>query len=172
MTVVKAAAVQISPVLYSRDGTVDKIVAKIAELGDQGVQFATFPETIVPYYPYFSFLQAPFELGAEHLKPARPGRDHPFGFDRRHRRRRQIRPAWWCPSGSTNVMAARCTTRNCLFDADGTLLQHRRKITPTYHERIIWGMATASGLRAIDSAVGRIGQLACWEHYNPLFRYA
>lgn len=59
-----------------------------------------------------------------------------------------------------------------LFDADGTLIQRRRKITPTYHERMIWGQGDGSGLRAVDSAVGRIGQLACWEHYLPLARYA
>jgi len=59
-----------------------------------------------------------------------------------------------------------------LFDADGTLLQRRRKLSPTYHERMVWGQGDASGLRAADSAVGRIGQLACWEHYNPLARYA
>ena len=59
-----------------------------------------------------------------------------------------------------------------LFDADGTLVQRRRKITPTYHERMIWGQGDGSGLRAVDSAVGRIGQLACWEHYLPLARYA
>jgi aliphatic nitrilase len=59
-----------------------------------------------------------------------------------------------------------------LFDADGTLLQRRRKITPTYHERMIWGQGDGSGLRTVDSAAGRIGQLACWEHYNPLARYA
>ena len=64
MTIIKAAAVQISPVLYSREGTVDKVVQKIIELGRQGVQFATFPETVVPYYPYFSFVQRPFEMGA------------------------------------------------------------------------------------------------------------
>ena len=50
MTNVKAAAVQISPVLYSREGTVEKVVEKIIALGRQGVQFATFPEAIVPYY--------------------------------------------------------------------------------------------------------------------------
>ena len=55
MTIVKAAAVQISPVLYSREGTVQKVIQKIAELAKLGVQFATFPETVVPYYPYFSF---------------------------------------------------------------------------------------------------------------------
>ena len=65
---VKAAAVQISPVLYSREGTVDKVVHKIIELGHRGVQFATFPETVVPYYPYFSFVQRPFEMGAEYLR--------------------------------------------------------------------------------------------------------
>ena len=59
-----------------------------------------------------------------------------------------------------------------LFDADGTLIQRRRKISPTYHERLIWGQGDGSGLRAVDSHVGRIGQLACWEHYNPLARYA
>jgi aliphatic nitrilase len=59
-----------------------------------------------------------------------------------------------------------------LFDADGTLIQRRRKITPTYHERMVWGQGDGSGLRAVDSAVGRIGQLACWEHHQPLARYA
>jgi predicted amidohydrolase len=45
-------------------------------------------------------------------------------------------------------------------------------ISPTYHERLIWGQGDGSGLRAVDSAVGRVGQLTCWEHYNPLARYA
>jgi aliphatic nitrilase len=49
-----------------------------------------------------------------------------------------------------------------LFDADGTLIQRRRKISPTYHERMAWGQGDGSGLRAVDSKVGRIGQLACW----------
>jgi len=61
MRVVRAAAVQLSPVLYSREATVEKVVRKVHELGQQGVQFATFPETVVPYYPYFSFVQPPLQ---------------------------------------------------------------------------------------------------------------
>ena len=61
MRVVRAAAVQLSPVLYSREATVDKVVRKIHDLGQQEVHFATFPETVVPYYPYFSFVQPPFQ---------------------------------------------------------------------------------------------------------------
>lgn len=169
--VVKVAAVQISPVLYSREGTVEKVVNKIRELGKKGVQFATFPETIVPYYPYFSFIQAPYAMGKEHL--------------------RLLEQSVTVPSADTDAIGKAAKEANMvvsigvnerdggtiyntqlLFDADGTLIQRRRKLTPTYHERMIWGQGDASGLRAIDSAVGRIGQLACWEHYNPLFRYA
>lgn len=68
MTVIKAAAVQISPILYSRSGTVEKVVRKIRELGEKGVQFVTFPETVIPYYPHFSFVQSAFDMkiGKEH----------------------------------------------------------------------------------------------------------
>jgi nitrilase len=59
-----------------------------------------------------------------------------------------------------------------VFDADGTLVLARRKITPTFHERMIWGQGDGSGLRAVDTKIGRVGALACWEHYNPLARYA
>jgi nitrilase len=170
---VKAAAVQLSPVLYSREGTVDKVVGKIHELGEQGVQFATFPETVVPYYPYFSFVQAPVQniAGPE--------------------QRKLLDQAVTVPSPATDAishaaMQARVVVSigvnerdggtlyntQLLFDADGSLIQRRRKISPTYHERMIWGQGDGSGMRAVDSTVGRIGQLACWEHYNPLARYA
>src|SRR5688500_18156847 len=76
MRIVRAAAVQMSPVLYSREGTVDKtsnglgVVRTIHELGRQGVRFAAFPEAVVPYYPYFSFVQPPFQniAGGEQRK--------------------------------------------------------------------------------------------------------
>lgn len=171
--VIKAAAVQISPVLYSREGTTEKVVNKIHELSRQSVQFATFPETFIPYYPYFSFIQPPYQViaGGEHL--------------------RLLDQAVTVPSVATDAIAEACKeakmvvsigvnerdggtiyNTQLLFDADGSLIQRRRKIMPTFHERMIWGQGDASGLRAVDSAVGRIGQLACWEHYNPLARYA
>jgi len=173
MKKVKAAAVQLSPILYSREGTVERVLGKIHDLGLQGVQFATFPETVVPYYPYFSFVQPPYEIsrGREHLK--------------------LLDQAVTVPSPATDAISEACNesgvvvsigVNECdggtlyntqlLFDADGALIQRRRKISPTYHERMIWGQGDGSGLRAVDSKVGRIGQLACWEHYNPLARYA
>jgi aliphatic nitrilase len=169
--IVKAAAVQISPVLYSRQGTVDNIIRKIRELGAKGVQFAVFPETLVPYYPYFSLLQRPYETAKEF--------------------QRFLEEAVTVPSPEIDAIAAAAREASMvlsvgvnereggtiyntqlLFDADGSLIQRRRKITPTYHERMVWGQGDGSGLHAVDSTVGRIGQLACWEHYQPLARYA
>jgi nitrilase len=59
-----------------------------------------------------------------------------------------------------------------LFGADGALIQRRQKISSTYHARIVSGQGNGSGLCAVDNAVGRIGQLGCWEDYDPLIRYA
>jgi aliphatic nitrilase len=169
--VVKAAAVQISPVLYSRQGTVEKVVKKIRDLGKQGVQFATFPETIIPYYPYFSYVLAPFALAKEHLRLLEESVTVPSA---------ETRAIGEAAKEANMVVSIGVNERDggsiyntqLLFDADGMLIQRRRKLTPTYNERILWGQGDGSGLRAIDSAVGRIGQLACWEHNNPLARYA
>ena len=171
--IVKAAAVQISPVLYSREGTVEKVVRKIHELGKQGVQFATFPETVVPYYPYFSFVQTPLQIiaGTEHRKLLDQAVTVPsLATDAIGEAARQAGVV--VSIGVNERDGGTLYNTQLLFDADGTLIQRRRKISPTYHERMIWGQGDGSGLRAVDSKVGRIGQLACWEHYNPLARYA
>ena len=172
MKVVKASAVQLSPILYSRDGTVEKVVRKIRQLGQQGVQFAVFPETIVPHYPYFAIVQSGYQMivGNEFL--------------------RLLDQSVTVPSHTTEAIGEACRqagvvvsigvnerdggtlyNTQLLFDSDGTLIQRRRKITPTHYERMVWGQGDGSGLRAVDSNVGRIGQLACWEHNNPLARY-
>jgi nitrilase len=169
--IVKAAAVQISPVLYSRQGTVEKVVRKIRELGRLGVRFATFPETVIPYYPYFSFVQPPFAMAKEHLRLLEESVTVPSAETRAIGE--AAREAKMVVSIGVNERdSGTIYNTQLLFDADGTLIQHRRKITPTYHERMIWGQGDGSGLHAVDSFVGRIGQLACWEHYNPLARYA
>lgn len=54
----------------------------------------------------------------------------------------------------------------------GTVLNHHRKLVPTYTERLVWGPGDADGLRVVDTPVGRVGSLVCWEHWMPLARQA
>ncbi len=56
------------------------------------------------------------------------------------------------------------------IDATGELLNHHRKLIPTYTERIVWGPGDGDGLHAVDTAVGKVGSLICWEHWMPLTR--
>ncbi len=58
------------------------------------------------------------------------------------------------------------------YDATGRLVNHHRKLVPTYTERCIWGPGDADGLRAVQTAAGRVGGLVCWEHWMPLARQA
>ena len=160
--IVRVAAAQIAPDLDTPTGTLDRVLAAIIEAAGKGARLVVFPETFVPWYPYFSFIRPPMLTGAEHIHL----------YDN----------AVVVPGPVTEAVAAAAKKHSMvvvlgvnerdhgslynaqlIFDADGTLLLKRRKITPTFHERMIWGQA---------GAVGRIGALACWEHYNPLARYA
>ena len=169
--IVRAAAVQIAPDVERPDGTLERVLNAIDEAAAKGARFMVFPETFVPYYPYFSFVLPPALQGAEHLKlyeraPTVPGpvTQAVAAAARRH--------------GAVIVLGINERDHGSLyntqliFDADGALKLKRRKITPTYHERMIWGQGDGAGLAVVETAVGRVGALACWEHYNPLARYA
>jgi len=169
--VVRAAAVQIAPDLTSADGTLAKVLQTLDDAAARGVQLIVFPETFVPYYPYFSFVLPPVQQGPEHL--------------------RLVERAPTVPGPMTEAVAAAARSHGMVvvlgvnerdhgslyntqlvFDADGALVLKRRKITPTYHERMVWGQGDGAGLKVVPTRAGRVGALACWEHYNPLARYA
>ena len=65
---IKAAAVQIAPDLTTRFGTVDRVCEAIGRAASQGVELAVFPETFIPYYPYFSFVAPAIQMGKDHLR--------------------------------------------------------------------------------------------------------
>lgn len=169
--IVRAAAVQIAPDLDTPTGTLDRVVAAIAEAAAKGVQFIVFPETLLPWYPYFSFVRPPAQSGADHIRlydhavtvPG-PVTEEISRLARRH--------AMVIVLGINERDHGSLYNTQLVFDADGRLLLKRRKITPTFHERMIWGQGDAAGLKVVETAAGRVGALACWEHYNPLARYA
>ncbi|PWR22025.1 Nit6803 family nitrilase [Zavarzinia compransoris] len=169
--VVRAAAVQIAPDIERPEGTLERVCNAIAEAGDRGAQIVVFPETFVPYYPYFSFVQPPVLAGPDHLRlyehaVAVPG---PViqAVARAAAARRIV-----VVLGVNERDHGSLYNAQLIFDADGSLVLKRRKITPTYHERMIWGQGDGAGLRVVETAAGRVGALACWEHYNPLARYS
>ncbi len=167
----KVAAAQIRPVLFSLDGSVQRVLSAMAEAAEQGVELIVFPETFLPYYPYFSFVEPAVLMGRSHIA--------------------LYEQAVTVPGPATDAIAAAARQHNMhvllginerdggslyntqlLFDSSGEIVLKRRKITPTYHERMVWGQGDGSGLKVVETELGRIGSLACWEHYNPLARFS
>ncbi|HEY2526476.1 MAG TPA: Nit6803 family nitrilase [Xanthobacteraceae bacterium] len=170
-TLTRVAAVQIAPDLDTRDGTLAKVLAALGDAAGKGAKLVVFPETFVPWYPYFAFVHPPVATGAEHIRlyenavvvPG-PVTDAVAAMAKRH--------SLVVVLGVNERDHGSLYNTQLVFDADGRLVLKRRKITPTFHERMIWGQGDGAGLAVVKTAAGRIGALACWEHYNPLARYA
>jgi aliphatic nitrilase len=171
MATIRAAAVQIAPDLTSAEGTVDRVCRAVADAAARGVEIAVFPETFVPYYPYFSFVEAPVAAGKEHLRLYENAVEVP-GWVPDVLSQQARKHSMVLVVGVNEREHGSLYNTQLIFDADGTLVLKRRKITPTYHERMIWGQGDGSGLKVVNTEVGRVGALACWEHYNPLARFS
>lgn len=169
--IVKAAAAQISPVLESRSGTLGKVAESIVEASNNGADIIVFPETLVPNYPYFSFIKPAVAMRKDHIKLYEQAVEVPSeatDFISDLAKEHSIVVVLGVNERDQGTLY----NTQLVFDTTGELVLKRRKITPTYHERMVWGQGDGSGLKAVDTTIGRIGALACWEHYNPLARFA
>jgi nitrilase len=173
---VRVAAVQATPVILDADASVEKACGLLADAADGGARLAVLPETFVPLYP--SHLWA-------HDAASFNGWDELW--------RRLWDNAVDVPGPLVDRLAAVCTERDIhcaigvnereserpgtlynallLIGPEGLLWKHR-KLMPTMHERLFHGVGAGDDLGAVDTAVGRIGGLICWENRMPLARYA
>jgi len=167
----RAAAVQAAPVFLDLDGTIDKAVGLIAEAAEYGADLVAFPETFIPGYPWFIWLDSP-AWGMQFIQRyhdnslvygspaadriAKAARDHRIvvvmGHSEKH-------------DGSVYM-------GQWIIDADGETVAKRRKLKPTHVERSVFGEGDGSDLAVHDTALGRVGALCCWEHLQPLSKYA
>jgi nitrilase len=176
---VKVACVQAEPVVLRRDATIDRLAELTAEAAGEGAGLVVFPETFVPAYPSSRWARALAgwadprakaafaTLARESVEIPGPAADRLGEIAREH--------GVWLVTGVNEVDPERPGTlyNALLYHApDGSLALHHRKLVPTNHERLIWGQGDGRGLRAIETPLGRIGGLICWENYMPLARFS
>ena len=58
------------------------------------------------------------------------------------------------------------------LNPEGELVNHHRKLMPTYTEKLVYGLGDGQGLSSVETPFGRLGGLICWEHWMPLARQA
>jgi aliphatic nitrilase len=168
---IKVAAAQLAPVWGDPAATMAKAADAIAEAGRHGAALVAFPEALVPGYPYWAMVHDPLSINpflqrlyAEAVVVPSPVTD---------RIAEAARAAGVMVCLGLNERAGGTLYNSQLFvGADGRLLACRRKLVPTSHERLVWGRGDGSDLQVLDTPLGRVGGLICYEHANALFRYA
>src|ERR1700738_3292608 len=125
----KAAAVQIAPHLTNGTGTIDRVCDSIDRAAAQGVELAVFPETFVPYYPYFSFVLPPVFAGKEHLRLYANAVEVPGPVTARFSEV-AARNKMVLVIGVNERDGGSLYNTQLIFNSDGALLYKRRKITP------------------------------------------
>jgi nitrilase len=176
---VTVACVQAEPAILDREATLDKLDALTAEAAGRGAELVVFPETFVAVYPSSVWAKALAGWASPGAKAAfaalarsavevpGPAAERLGEVAREH--------GVWLVTGVNELDPARHgTVYNTLlyYAPDGTLALRHRKLVPTNHERLVWGQGDGGGLRALETPLGRIGGLICWENYMPLARFA
>lgn len=175
----KIAVVQKPPVFLDREATIARAVEAINEAADAGATLVIFPEAWIPGYPTWVWRLKPgtdMALSSElHAKLRRNAVDI---------ERDDLEPLQQAASQRAVTVVVGLNEIDSRFSGttlfntvvvigpDGMLLNRHRKLMPTNPERMVWGTGDASGLRVVDTPVGRLGCLICWESYMPLARYA
>ena len=166
----KLAAVQAEPVWFDLAATTEKTIGLIEEAAKEGAELVAFPETWLPGYPIFLWAypvpeQIPF-FARYHASSPTIGSSEINAIREAARRH-----------GITVVTGLSERDHGSLFMAqlvvgpDGAILQHRRKLKPTHAERTLFGEGDGSGLGVLETPLGRIGALNCWEHLQPLVKF-
>jgi nitrilase len=171
--------VQAEPVILDRDATIEKLAMLAAEATGNGAQLLVFPEAFIPVYPSSAWARAlagwaDADAKAAYALLARESLEIPGdAADRLGEIARGHEV--WLVTGVTERDPERPGTlyNTLLYHApDGSLALKHRKLVPTNHERLVWGQGDGGGLRAIETDLGRVGGLICWENYMPLARFA
>jgi len=169
----KVAIAHVSPVFLDTPATVAKACSIIEEAARHGAQLIAFPETYIPAFPLWSALQAPIYSHDFFLRLARsavrvPGPE----LERVARVARSAQVLVSLGINEGTAASVGCLwNANVLIGEDGSILNHHRKLVPTFYEKLTWANGDGAGLRVCETRLGRVGMLICGENTNPLARY-
>ena len=173
MGLLKIAAVQATYVLMDRDATIDRVEELTAEAAAQGAQLVVFPEAFVPGTPIWIDTRPIWDgddewfamLAANAVVIPGPAADRLAAIAEKY--------GVWLVVGVQEREPNGSTIYNTVvyLSPEGRLVDRHRKLVPTGSERTVWGMGDGSTLRVVDTPLGRIGGLICWENYMPLARF-
>ena len=168
---IKVAAVQAAPVFFDLDACIAKAHGLAADAKAQGCDLVAFGEAWFPGYPFHIWLGAP-AWGMQFVVPYTRNSVE-VGTDQFDALRRVASDnGIMVSAGISERAGGSLYLSQVLIGADGEVVSLRRKLKPTHVERSVFGEGYGSDLVVSDTPIGRVGQLCCWEHIQPLSKYA
>lgn len=170
----KVAAMHVAPVFLDTDATIDKACALIEEASRNGAKLVAFGETFVPAFPIWCAVRAPL-YNHGYFRTLAAQAVHVDGPEIARLCSIARKCAVMVSMGINEVGEASvgCIwNSNLLIDEDGRIINHHRKLVPTFWEKLVWANGDGAGLRVCDTPLGRIGMLICGENTNPLARFS
>jgi nitrilase len=171
---IRVACVQAEPVVLDRAATIDKIAALASEAAAGGARLALFPEAFIPVYPsnrWVRFLAGGGDAKAVYGRLARESIRIPSP-DSERLGQIALEHRLWLAVGANELAGGTVYNSLLLYSPDGRLALHHRKLMPTNHERLVWGLGDGTGLETVETDLGNVGGLICWENLMPLARFA
>ena len=171
--VYKAAAMHVSPVFLDAEKTVDKACSLIEEAARNGAKLVAFPEAYIPAFPLWGCLRAPGMHNDFFRRLAGNAIEVPGPEVQRLAQAAKENDVFVSVgiTEGTKASVGCLWNSNLLIGQDGRLLNHHRKIMPTFFEKLIWANGDGVGLNVVDTDLGRIGALICAENANALARH-
>lgn len=167
----KVAAVQAAPAFYDLDACIDKAEALVDQARQEGCSLIAFGEAWFPGYPFHIWLGSPaWGMQFVHRYHANALERGTRQFDRLCSMARKA--GIHISAGNAERDGGSLYLAQSLIGPDGSLLNHRRKLRPTHVERSVFGEGYGNDLAVTETAIGNVGQLCCWEHIQPLSKYA
>ncbi len=175
----KVAIIQQAPCFLDKIKTIKKAAEIIDSVSAQGAKLIVFPEAFIPGYPAWIWRLRPggdwslaeelhirlvknsVDLSTDDLKPMlEAAKNHDVTVV--------------CGINERDNLNSQSTIFNSVItiNGQGKVINNHRKLMPTNPERMVWGFGDGHGLSVIDSPVGKIASLICWENYMPLARYS
>ncbi len=174
-----AAVVQRPPVLLDLEASVVRVLEGVKEAADSGARLVVFPETYLPGYPEYIWRLAPgtdYEISQEiHGRLLDQSVDIDAGDLRPIQdaaRRAGVTVFIGVHERDGSFSRATLFNTVVLIDSSGDIRNRHRKLVPTNPERMVWSPGDAAGLQVIDTPLGWLGGLICWENYMPLARFS
>lgn len=169
-----AAAVQAAPAFLDTRATTEKACRLIDEAAGHGATLIAFPEVFIAGYPYWNWMMSPLE-GSEWFRKLYLSAIDVPGPEVRALQRAAERHGATVVIGVNErspVSMGTIYNTNLVIDAEGRLIGRHRKLVPTFAEKLTWGSGDGSTITVYETAIGRLGTLACGENTNTLARFA